>query len=290
MEHVMAGKCPVCGFTTKEASCPRCATILLRGQAICPKCGKMFEGRVAVCDACGAGVAGDLDETEEQAVQGFSLVPGMDEGTARRLYARGFRDFADLIKLGLPEAAVRRGLHHTISRKILLKGMTPKAAPSRVGRTTCLQCTAIVLESEAKCPTCGASIGADAEIAFIEGKLSEVQGSRAPLAEDPDFKSMPMTVRQEILHEIGTMLQAPSLPTDAEFASQIEAWRERGFDVEPVLLLMAQHPNNFRERAVQLIRSQIRKTMDGGLFKCPLCEVYLEPTAEECANCGAKFG
>ena len=39
-------------------------------------------------------------------MRAFALVPGMDERTARRLYARGFRDFADVIKLGLPEAAV----------------------------------------------------------------------------------------------------------------------------------------------------------------------------------------
>ncbi|TLZ64517.1 MAG: hypothetical protein E6K13_02250 [Methanobacteriota archaeon] len=285
----MAGKCPVCGLLTKAAACPRCATVLIPDEATCPKCGKMFTRRIAECDACGSKIASDLDDAEEDAVDGFALVPGMDEATARRLYARGFRDFADVIKLGLPESAVRRGLHHTISRKILLKSVTPKAAPSRVGRTTCLQCHATVLESEAACPSCGAPLGADAEIAFIEEKLSEVQSSHAPLAEDPDFKSMPMVVRQEILQEIGTMLLAPSLPTDTEFAAQIEAWRERGFDVEPVLLLLSQHPNNFRERAVQLIRSQIRKTMDGGLFKCPLCEMYLEPTAAECSNCGAKF-
>src|SRR5437867_4197988 len=187
MVRGMAGKCPVCGLKTKEAACPRCATILLPGHAICSKCGKIFTGRIAVCAACGA------------------------------------------------------------------------------------------------------PLGADAEEAFIKMRLAGVQGSLAPLAEDPDFRSMPATVRQEILEEISTMLQAPSPPTDAEFAAQIEAWRERGFDVDPVLVLLAQHPNNFRERAVRLIRSQIRKKMEGGLFKCPLCDVYLEPAAEECGNCGAKF-
>src|SRR2546425_3005948 len=285
----MTGKCPVCGLKTKEAVCPRCATILLPGQAICPKCGKMFPGRIAVCDACGSGVGGDVDDGEEQAVRGFALVPGMDERTARRLYDRGFRDFADVIALGLPESAVKRGLHHTISRKVLLASVVPKPATSRIGRTTCLQCFATVLEAETQCPACGAALGPEAEKAFIDRKLAEVQGSLAPLADDPDFKSMPKTVREEILDEIGTMLLAPSPPTDAELAAQIDAWRGRGFDVEPILVLLAQHPNNFRERAVRLIRSQIRKKMEGGLFKCPLCEVYLEPAAEECTNCGARF-
>ena len=118
------------------------------------------------------------------------------------------------------------------------------------------------------------------------GHCTSNAGSGEPLTM---ILSMPATVRKEILDEIGTMLQAPTLPTDAEFGAQIEAWRERGFDVDPVLVLLAQHPNNFRERAVRLIRSQIRKKMEGGTFKCPLCEVYLEPAAEECGNCGAKF-
>src|SRR5256712_11046395 len=98
MEHIMAGKCPVCGFTTEEASCPRCATILLRGQAICPKCGKMFEGRVAVCDACGAGVAGGLDEAAGQGGPGVPPLPRVGEGAPRPLVPRGLRDFPAVIQ------------------------------------------------------------------------------------------------------------------------------------------------------------------------------------------------
>ncbi|HTD80606.1 MAG TPA: hypothetical protein VK723_00505 [Thermoplasmata archaeon] len=284
----MAGKCPVCGLPTDAAVCPRCATILVPAEAICPRCGKMFSGRIAVCDACGRGIAGDLDETEERAVRAFALVPGMDDGTARRLYARGFREFADVIKLGLPESAVRKGLHHTISRKIILGTVVPKAS-HRVGRTACMACYAVVLETETKCPACGAAVGPEAEMAFIESRLSAVQGSLAPLAEDPDFRAMPDPVRAEILREISTMLVSPSPPSDAELRAQIEAWRRKGFDVDPILVLLAQHPNNFRERAVRLIRAQIRKKMEGGVFRCPLCDVYLEPAAEECGNCGAKF-
>ncbi len=285
----MAGKCPVCGLVTDEAVCPRCATILLPDQAICPKCGKMFEGRIAVCDDCGAGVGGDLDEAEEDAVKVFALVPGMDQATARRLWARGFRDFSDVIKLGLPESAVKRGLHRTISRRILLAGMAPKAT-ARVGRTECLSCHAIALETETHCTACGAALGPAAEQAFIEGKLAEVQGSVTSLSEDPDFKAMPDALRSEILSEMGAMLQEKeSAVPDDEFHMQIEAWRSKGFDVEPVLLLLAQHPNNFRARAVRLIRAQIRKKNEGGEYRCPLCDVVLESAAAECGNCGAKF-
>src|SRR5881397_2162083 len=171
----MTGKCPVCGLLTKAAACPRCATVLIPDEATCPKCGKMFTRRIAECDACGSKIGGDLDDAEEDAVDGFALVPGMDEATARRLYARGFREFADVIKLGLPESAVKRGLHHTISRKILLRSVVPKA-PHRIGRTTCVACHTNVLETETKCPACGAALGPDAEVAAIEKRLAEVQG------------------------------------------------------------------------------------------------------------------
>jgi hypothetical protein len=194
-----------------------------------------------------------------------------------------------MIKLGLPESAVRRGLHRTISRKILLSGITPKAT-ARIGRTECLSCHAMALETETRCTACGAALGPAAEQAFIEKKLEEVQGSFSSLAEDPDFKSMPDTVRAEILSEMGTMLDAngEAVPDD-EFHMQIEAWRAKGFDVEPVLVLLAQHPNNFRSRAVRLIRAQIRKKNEGGQYRCPLCDLLLAPSAEDCPNCGARF-
>jgi len=284
----MPGKCPVCGFASDAAVCPRCATILLPGQAICPKCGKMFSSRIAVCDACGAGVSKDLDDAEEEAVKAFALVPGMDQRTARRLTERGFRDFADVIKLALPESAVRRGLHHTISRKILLQSVAP-AAPKRQDRTRCLACRAVVPESETTCPACGAALGPEAEQAYMEKTLAGVRGSLEVLSEDPDFQSMPEAVRREILSAMEGMLEGPEATEDDEYTRQIEAWREKGFDVEPVILLLAQHPSNFRERAVRIIRAQIRKKMEGGMFKCPLCEERLESTAEECGNCGAKF-
>ncbi len=283
-----AGTCPACGLSTDEAVCPRCATILLPDRATCPTCGKAFPGRIAVCYTCGAGVAGDLDDSEEAAVRTFALVPGLDERTARRLYVRGFREFADVIKLGLPDTAVRRGLHRTISRKILLASVLPKA-PARLGRTTCLACHATVIETDGRCPVCGAAIGPEAEEAFIGRRIADVHGSIASLADDPDFRSMPDPVREEILSAMGSMLEAPAEAADDEFHRQVEAWREKGFDVGPILVLLAQHPSNFRDRAVRLIRAQIRKKMEGGTFRCPLCDDLLEPSVEECGNCGAKF-
>src|SRR5207247_11126219 len=123
-------------------------------------------------------------------------------------YVRGFRDFADVIKLGLPDAAVKKGLHHTISLKILLSSVMPKPPTSRIGRVTCMACAATVLDTETRCPACGAGLGPDAEEAFIEKRLAEGQGALAPLAEDPDFKSIAATVRTETRDDTGTNDQA----------------------------------------------------------------------------------
>src|SRR3990170_1805584 len=174
------------------------------------------------------------------------------------------------------------------SRKTLRQRAAP-AAPKRQDRTRCLACRAVVPESETTCPACGAALGPEAEQAYMEKTLAGVRGSLEVLSEDPDFQSMPEAVRREILSAMEGMLQGPEATEDDEYTRQIEAWREKGFDVEPVILLLAQHPSNFRERAVRIIRAQIRKKMEGGMFKCPLCEERLESTAEECGNCGAKF-
>lgn len=215
------------------------------------------------------------------------MVPGLGEDRARVLYQRGFHDFADIVRLGLPDAAVRRGLHHTISRQILLSTIAPPKPPE-VGTTTCLACRATAPESEANCPACGAPLGADAEEAFIRGWTARSKPVPGELAENPDFRSMPGEVRAELLRAMETMLEEESV-SDETFHRQIEAWRSKGFDVAPVLVLLAQHPSDVRERAIRLIRAQIRKKREGGTFKCPLCDAVLASTAEACENCGARF-
>ncbi|HLB67472.1 MAG TPA: hypothetical protein VJN63_03185 [Thermoplasmata archaeon] len=215
------------------------------------------------------------------------MVPGFDEARARILHARGLHDFADVIKLGLPDSAVRRGLHHTISRKILLASVATKKR-SHVGKTTCFECHTTLLESETRCPACGSTLGPAAEAAYIERRLAEVRPAAGVLSEDQDFRSMPDDVRGEILRALGSMLEEETV-TEEEFHRQVDAWREKGFDVAPVLVLLTQHPNDVRDRAIRLIRAQIRKKREGSVFRCPLCDEILAPTVEECGNCGAKF-
>jgi len=67
------------------------------------------------------------------------------------------------------------------------------------------------------------------------------------------------------------------------------AWRQKGFDVAPVEQLLAEDLSSFRAGGTRLIRLQAMKKAGSGAYRCPLCEISVESTAEECGNCGARF-
>ena len=74
-----------------------------------------------------------------------------------------------------------------------------------------------------------------------------------------------------------------------ECQHQLVAWRAKGFDVVPLERLLEVDPKRFREISARLIRAQVMKKAEGGRYRCPLCDLRLESTAEECENCGARF-
>ncbi len=267
--------------------CPRCSTILLRGQAICPRCGKLFAGWIAQCDACGASL-GDAAHAPEDAdaVRLFTSVPGISEDRAKALVARGFRDLSDIVRLALPETEVRRGLHHTIARRLLIAGLAPKVEkPAPTDR--CPVCGTRTAPGAERCATCGSSVSTTLPVASVEHKLQQVTSELVTLAEDRDVREMPDDVRRELLDALGGI--SPEDVLREEYRHQIDAWRDRGFDVSALEALLNKSPEEFRERSVRLIRAQILKRTEGGGFRCPLCDVRLPAAAAECENCGAKF-
>lgn len=283
----MAPRCGVCGFETEEAVCPRCSTILLREQAVCPKCGKLFSGWIAECDACGAMMAPPLKGPgDEEAIRLLASVPGISEDRAKALVARGFRDLSDIVRLALPESDVRRGLHHAIARRLLLAGLAPKVErplpPDR-----CPVCGAPAVAGAGHCATCGSAASTTLPVATVEEKLQQVAEEIVTLAEDEDFREMPEDVRRELLGALGGVSSEEVMRE--EYRRQVDAWRQRGFDVTALEALLDSDLEAFRERSVRLIRAQILKRAEGGKFRCPLCDVVLQPEAEQCENCGAKF-
>ena len=283
----MRRRCFVCGFRSARPVCPRCNTILRPDQAVCATCGKAFEGWIAACDACSAPIKRARATLEEgDAFRSLASVPGISEERAKALAAKGFRDFADVVRLALPESAVRQGLHHTIARKVLLADLVPRSQRA-VSGARCPMCGAAWLANATRCASCGSTFGLGLEPAAIEQRLQEITGDLVNLAEDEDFQGMPEDVRNEILQAFGGV--TPDDLVREEYVRQIEAWRTKGFDVAHVEHLLEEDLPNFRERSARLIRLQVAKKVDSGKYRCPLCEVRLDSTAEECGNCGARF-
>lgn len=247
----------------------------------------MFPGWTALCDTCGMDMGPRPRKPDDhEAVLLLASVPGITEVRARELVARGFHDFADIVKLALPDAAVKKGLHHAIARRALLGDLTPRPAVRTNGRR-CSVCGAAWLLGAARCAACGSSRVEEYDAAAIERKLQEVTGDLVDLAHDSDFREMPAEVRDEILQAFAGLDEEDVLRE--EYRRQVDAWRAKGFDVTALEQLLETDLPVFREKSVRLIRAQIRKKSEHGRFRCPLCDVVLPAAAEECENCGARF-
>lgn len=226
------------------------------------------------------------DHGDREAVKALSSVPGITEHRAEELVALGFRDFSDLVRLALPESAVRLGLHHTIARKALLVDFAAKPE-IRIGGAPCPTCDAAWLAGTIRCAACGSAPRPELDPAVVEQKLQEISGEVVDLAADEDFQGMPEGVKNELLQAFGGMSQEDLLKEECRH--QIEAWRAMGFDVTSVERILAEDPTQFREQSTRMIRAQVMKGGTSGRYRCPLCEVRLERTADACANCGARF-
>ena len=284
---LMARRCFVCGFESRAAVCPRCNTILRADQAVCRTCGKAFDGWVATCDACGGFTVGEPEgPSDREAVRTLSSVPGISESRAKELVAKGFLDFSDVVRLALPDSAVRLGVHHAIARKALLLDLVTRKEPDATG-ARCPMCGAAWLVHATRCVACGSSFDLALDPVVMEQKLQEITGEIVDLAMDEDFQGMPESVRDELLQAFGGV--SPEDLLREEYEHQVEAWRRKGFDVTSVELVLAEDLPHFRERTPQLIRAQVMKKAESGKYRCPLCEVAVDQMAEECGNCGARF-
>jgi hypothetical protein len=283
----VARRCFVCGLESSAAVCPRCNTILRADRAVCRTCGTAFDGWIATCDACGGLTVGAPEgPSEREAVKSLSSVPGISESRAKELVAKGFRDFSEVVRLALPENAVRLGLHHAIARKAMLLDLVPRQEP-RASGARCPMCGAAWLVNATRCAACGSSFDLPLDPVVMEQKLQEITGEIVDLAMDEDFQGLSETVRDELLQAFGGV--GPEDLLREEYEHQVEAWRRKGFDVGSVERILTEDLPHFRQRTARLIRAQVMKKAESGTYRCPLCEVAVDRTAEECDNCGARF-
>src|SRR2546430_5735645 len=208
---------------SRAAVCPRCNTILRADQAVCRTCGKAFDGWVATCDACGGFTVGEPERpSDREAVRTLSSVPGISESRAKELVAKGFLDFSDVVRLALPESAVRLGVHHAIARKALLLDLVARKEPRATG-ARCPMCGAAWLAHATRCAACGSSFDLALDPVVMEQKLQEITGEIVDLAIDEDFRGMPESVRDELMQAFGGV--RPEDLLHEEYEHQVEACR-----------------------------------------------------------------
>ena len=278
-------RCRVCGWRGEDDVCPHCGTVLLKGLALCRRCGKVFDGPLAQCDACGGTVDVPPSPETSAAIERLLHLPGVDEATARRLATRGFHDPADVLRLALPERAVRMGVHRSLARHLALNEL-PEVTHVRK-TVACATCGTVRDVRTPSCPACGATGERGPAPEEVMHRLEEVAGVVYDLAADADFRGMPTELREEILDAFE---EAGFPTTETEYAAQFKEWRIRGLETaELERLLREEGSEAFRSHFVRIIRAQVMKRRVGGRFECPLCDVPLAPTVEECGNCGARF-
>lgn len=254
---------------------------------MCPRCGRMFSGWIAACDSCGASLGPEPAAPDDrEAIDSLASVPGISEARAKELVAKGFRDFSDVVRLALPERAVEQGIHHAIARKVMLADLVVRPGRS-VSGARCPMCGAAWLVNATRCAACGSSLGEDLDPSVVEQKLGEITGEIVDIATDPDFQGMPEDFRGDMLRAFGGVSEEDLVRE--EFRRQIDAWRDKGFDVRDVEDLLKDDLERFRDRSARLIRAQVMKKAERGRYRCPLCEALLASTAAECGNCGARF-
>lgn len=247
----------------------------------------MFSGWIAACDTCGSSLGPKPPPVADgDAVRALASIPGITDERAKELVLRGFRDFSDLVRLALPERAVRQGLHHAIARKAILADLVGRSERT-VSGARCPMCGAAWLANATRCAACGSSSDLEIDPAAMEQKLQEISGEIVDLATDEDFQRMPEDVRNELVQAFGGLDEGDFIRQ--EYHHQIDAWRAKHFDATPLERLLDDDLDHFRERSARLIRAQVMKKAEGGKYRCPLCEVLLASTAEECENCGARF-
>ncbi len=281
-----AHRCRVCGWRGADDVCPKCGTVLLQGRALCRRCGKVFEGPIAICDECGGTISPPPEPEDDAAIERLTHLPGVSKATAAELHRRGFRDPSEVLRLALPDRAVRLGVHRTLARKVTLEELRP--VRHFVKTVACPTCGAPRKPSDARCPACDSPWDREPNPEEMRKAIAEVAGEIHDLAADPDFRGLPEEMREEILEAV----EGAGFPleTENEFAQQFQEWKARGFDTAELERILREEGSDvFKATFVRVIRSQLLKRRDQGRFQCPLCESDVPPTAEECENCGAKF-
>lgn len=239
-----------------------------------------------MCDACGGPVEPPPTPEANETIDRLARLPGVTPETARRLHARGFEDPADVLKLALPDDAVRKGLHRAIARNLALSELKP--APKVRKLRECPTCRTPREATADRCRACGSPWDRQPSPDELKRTLEEVAGEVYNLAADPDFQGLPSEMRKELLDTFEDLGLTTSM--ESEYEEQFREWRARGIDTQELERILREEGSQaFKAQFAGLVRTQILRSREGPRFLCPLCEAELPSAAAECSNCGAKF-
>jgi RNA polymerase subunit RPABC4/transcription elongation factor Spt4 len=285
--------CLICGASVDEDAlkCPSCGTILPRQVRRCEHCGEVMQAYAATCPYCGRPRTKEevADEVQrDEVIRRLTLAPGVDERVAAALYREGVRDFADVIALSLPESEREKGLHKILARRLIISELKKKEAPMEL--IPCGRCGGPVPLGSAECEVCGASLEVPAtrkieEIGDRVGKA--IREIYSDLTDDASFRRMPHELQEEMMDALAEVDEEELLRQ--EYREQIDAWREKGFDVSALEKLLEWDLRLFKEESVKIIKTQIQRRKEKGKEKCPLCLEVLPEGAVTCPNCGARL-
>lgn len=221
---------------------------------------------------------------DREAVRALAAVPGISESRAKDLVAHGFHDFADIVRLALPEGAIRHGLHHAIARKVMLADLEHRY-PMETTDARCPMCGTAWVAGAVRCAACGSP--PDLDPTAIERKLVDLAGEVVDLTTDEDFRNMPEDIRRDLLQASGEITQE-DLRDESPLG--METWQGQNVDIDPIEQLFQGDPDSPGENGDRIIGHQVVKDAEAGGYRCPLCDIRLEVVGEECENCGARFG
>jgi len=301
-------KCPLCGLPTEEAVCPRCNTIITWEKAKCPKCGRMYSTSFAVCDVCDEKLKPlEPAKDAEASMKSLMIVAGISQEAARTLYGQGIHDFSELVKLALPQKAVKLGLHKTIARRMMMAEFIKQGKKFDEG--VCPVCQSSFDVETGFCPKCKYSPLPEGSEDWIKERIDKVTGELENLSRNPEFLGMPDESRKQVIDELNEDLESGENEekiiaemesvfeeVDAEdeqkqqYRLQIQGWREKGFDVSELEKLLDTDMEKFRKECVKLMRSQIRRQRDELEYECAMCQTRVQADAKDCPKCGATFG
>ncbi len=158
-------KCPVCGAAIEKDSseCGVCHTAIGSVESkkkLCRTCGAVLGQDTEICISCGTFFGEDKarwtvkDRHKEAMVQAFSLIPGIDEDKAKRLYAMGFHSLLDLVGGSLGDDMKSMGLKRAVAKRILAQ----RGLKEGVGMRRCPDCDIPMQERDVTCTVCGAAL------------------------------------------------------------------------------------------------------------------------------------